>query len=62
MDELLKRIEDTLCTGRPGKRNCNGADKENAIKTRIENFRRVLEQNEVLTVFDRYVFDKKRGQ
>jgi len=35
----------------------NSTDKETAIKNRITSFRRVLEQNEVLTEFDRYVFE-----
>lgn len=109
MDELLKRIEDTLCTGDPAKELAriekeivvleqkrkklvdmhlddaidretyaakhyeltasiaklqdegssvqNSADNENIIKKRITDFRRVLEKNEVLTEFDRYVFE-----
>jgi len=109
MDELLKRIEDTLCTGDPAKGLTriekeisafeqkrkrlvdmhlddaidretydakhyeltasiaklqeegvfiqSSTDNENTIKKRITDFRRVLEQNEVLTEFDRYVFE-----
>ena len=109
MDELLGRIESTLCTGNPVKELSriekeisaieqkrkklvdmrledtidketydqkyyelsasiaklqeegvsiqNSADNETTIKNRIMDFRCVLERNEVLTEFDRYVFE-----